>query len=126
MIFSGSVPPVPVLGPVPPVRFRSVPVLGSRFGLAPSCLMATLRVQSGPKQRVYHFWEEYSWTAILGHVVFYFLGFRGVLRFSISMIFVCVFLIVPGALGPLPSDRTHREDSDGMENVFWDALGPEL
>ena len=54
-----------------------------------------------------------------------FLGFRGVFRFSISMIF-CVFLIVPGALGSLPSDRAHREDSDGMEIVFWDALGPEL
>ena len=38
----------------------------------------------------------------------------------------CVFLIVPGALGPLPSDRAHREDSDGMDFVFWDALGPEL
>ena len=38
----------------------------------------------------------------------------------------CVFLISPGALGPLPSDRAHREDSDGMKIVFWDALGPEL
>ena len=52
-------------------------------------------------------------------------GFQGGLAVLYFFDF-CVFLIVPEALGPLPSDRAHREDSDGMENVFWDALGPEL
>ena len=41
-------------------------------------------------------------------------------------VYFCVFLFFLGALKPLPSDRARREDSNGMDFIFWDALGPEL